>query len=169
MQAVCSSETSVSVYKSTCCYPEDQHQHLHLRENLKSKTNIYINNYFVHICVFTHLGLSLFGSKDRSNLSIITGFMGSLKTSDSFKSGHVSWRNRATGWRDMIFTIEWVAFLFLIQNIRIDSQPEVREFWFSSDPPASCRDTSLKYSATACFNTVPSSLLTSMVTLTART
>jgi hypothetical protein len=37
METECSSETLVSTYKSTQCYcPEDQHRHLHPRENLKS-------------------------------------------------------------------------------------------------------------------------------------
>jgi hypothetical protein len=38
MEAVCSSETLVSTYKSTRrYYPEDQHRHLHRSENLKPK------------------------------------------------------------------------------------------------------------------------------------
>jgi hypothetical protein len=36
-EAVCSSETLVSTYKSTRRYsPEDQHRHLHFHQNLKS-------------------------------------------------------------------------------------------------------------------------------------
>jgi hypothetical protein len=39
MEAVCSSETLLSTYKSTRRYnPKDQHRHLHRRENLKSNT-----------------------------------------------------------------------------------------------------------------------------------
>jgi hypothetical protein len=38
MEAVCSSETLVSTFKSTWHYnPEDQHRHLHRRENLRSR------------------------------------------------------------------------------------------------------------------------------------
>jgi hypothetical protein len=37
METVCSSETLVSTYKTTQrFYPEDQHRHIHRRENLKS-------------------------------------------------------------------------------------------------------------------------------------
>jgi hypothetical protein len=39
MEAVCSSETLISIYESTRRHnPEDQHQHLHRRENLESPT-----------------------------------------------------------------------------------------------------------------------------------
>jgi hypothetical protein len=38
IDAVCSSETLVSVYKFTRCYnPEEQHRHLHSRGNLRSR------------------------------------------------------------------------------------------------------------------------------------
>jgi hypothetical protein len=37
MEAVCSPEKLVSTYKSTLCYnPEDQHRHLHCRENFRA-------------------------------------------------------------------------------------------------------------------------------------
>jgi hypothetical protein len=41
MEAVCASETLVPTYESTRRYnPEDQHQYLHRRENLKSHLNL---------------------------------------------------------------------------------------------------------------------------------
>jgi hypothetical protein len=49
MKAACSSETLVSTYKPTWHYnPEDQHQHLHCRENLKSD----IEKEFSSVCYF---------------------------------------------------------------------------------------------------------------------